>query len=111
MLRQANFACRKEKSCNISVILLVPLPVYNLWHINAIFADIFVMLIKFVVHFLNYRCGFVAERGNELQCIFYKVIAVNMVLHTHIKGRGDGALFNVAAHVQVAVVAAVSKEG
>ena len=48
--------------------------------------------------------------GNAVNDVHYEVEAVQIVQHRHVERRGDGALFLVAANVDVVVVGAAVGE-
>ena len=61
------------------------------------------MFHQLVVHLLDEVRTTVAQLGQMLDGILDQVEAVNLVLHAHIEGRGDGAFLLVAVHAQVTV--------
>ena len=64
---------------------------------------------QLVVHLLDDVRTAVAQLGQMQQRILDQMEAVDLVLHTHIKRRGDGAFLLVAVDTQVAVGALVGQ--
>ena len=87
----------------------VPLPVADFFHILAVLGDILLVLHQLVVHALDEVRALVAQLGQVDDGVLHQVEAVNLVLHAHIEGGGDGALFLVAVNAQVAVGALVGQ--
>ena len=87
----------------------VPLPVQNFRHILTNLVDVVLVGDEFVVHLLDEVGTAVAQLGQMQQCILDQMEAVDLVLHAHIKRRGDGAFLLVAVDTQVAVGALVGQ--
>ena len=64
---------------------------------------------EFVIHLLDEVGTAVAQPGQVEQRILDQMEAVDLVLHAHIKRRGDGALFLIAMDRQVAVGALIGQ--
>ena len=64
---------------------------------------------ELVIHLLDEVGTAVAQLGQMQQCILDQMEAVDLVLHAHIKRRGDGALFLIAMDRQVAVCTLVGQ--
>ena len=67
------------------------------------------MLDELILHLLHEVGAAVAELRQAADRVDDEVKAVDVVQNAHIEGRGDGALLLVAAHMEVAVVAAVGQ--
>ena len=61
------------------------------------------MLYQFVVHFLNQIGTAVAQLRKEANDILHQVEAVDLILHAHIKRRGDSAFLLVAIYMEITV--------
>ena len=86
-------------------MLLLPLPVADLGQILTVFGDILLVLNELIPHLLQQIGTAVAQLGQMLDHIHHQMEPVDVVLDTHIKGRGDGTLLHVAADMEVLVVA------
>ena len=87
----------------------MPLPVQNFGHILADLMDVVLVGDEFVIHLLDEVRALVAQLGQMQQRILDQMEAVDLVLHAHIKRRGDGALFLIAMDRQVAVGALIGQ--
>ena len=87
----------------------MPLPIQNFGHILADLVDVVLVGDEFVVHLLDEVGTAVAQPGQMQQRILDQMEAVDLVLHAHIKRRGDGALFLIAMDRQVAVGALIGQ--
>ena len=87
----------------------MPLPVEDLRHILTNFVDVVLVLDQLVVHLLDEVSTAIAQLGQMQHSILYQMEAVDLVLHAHIKRRGDGALFLIAMDRQVAVGALIGQ--
>ena len=87
----------------------MPLPVQNFGHILADLMDVVLVGDEFVIHLLDEVGTAVAQPGQVEQRILDQMEAVDLVLHAHIKRRGDGALFLIAMDRQVAVGALIGQ--
>jgi hypothetical protein len=85
---------------------VAPLPVADFRHVLTVFVDVLLVLDQLVLELLLQVNAFVAGLWQAVDGIHYEVEAVQVVQHRHVEGRGDGAFFFVAAHVDVAVVGA-----
>ena len=85
----------------------MPLPIQNFGHILADLVDVVLVSDQLVVHLLDEVRTAVAQLGQMQQRILDQMEAVDLVLHAHIKRRGDGAFPLVAVDTQVAVGALV----
>ena len=81
----------------------MPLPIQNFGHILADLVDVVLVSDQLVVHLLDEVRTAVAQLGQMQQRILDQMEAVDLVLHPHIKRRGDGAFLLVAVDTQVAV--------
>jgi len=61
------------------------------------------VLNQLVFHLLLQVCALGAQIRYAVNDVMHQVEAVKVVLHPHVKGRRDGALFLIAANVQVAI--------
>ena len=87
----------------------MPLPVQNFGHILTDLVDVVLVGDEFVVHLLDEVRTAVAQLGQMQQRILDQVETVDLILHAHIKRRGDGAFFLVAVDTQVAVGALIGQ--
>src|SRR5215470_4216234 len=95
---------------SVSVVSLFPLPITHFGHIFAVFADVLVVLIELPAEELDGLVAFFFHSRHAAYGINGKLEAVHIVEHHHVKGRGGGALFLVAAHVQVVVILPAIRE-
>ena len=87
----------------------MPLPVQNFRHILANLVDVVLVGDELVVHLLDEVRAAVAQLGQMQQGVLDQMETVDLILHTHIKRRGDGALLLVAVHGQVVVGALIGQ--
>lgn len=87
----------------------MPLPIQNFGHILADLMDVVLVGDELVIHLLDEVRTAVAQPGQMQQRILDRMEAVDLVLHAHIKRRGDGALLLVAVDTQVAVGALIGQ--
>ena len=87
----------------------MPLPIQNFGHILADLVDVVLVGDQLVVHLLDKVRTAVAQLGQMQQRILDQMEAVDLILHAHIKRRGDGAFFLVAVDTQVAVGALIGQ--
>ena len=87
----------------------MPLPIQNFGHILADLVDVVLVGDQLVIHLLDKVRTTVAQLGQMQQRILDQMEAVDLVLHAHIKRRGDGAFLLVAVDTQVAVGALVGQ--
>ena len=71
--------------------------------------DIDLVLDKLVPTHLLQIGALAAQVGQAIDDILHEVKAIQIVLHPHVEGGGDRAFLLIAAHVQVAVGAAVGQ--
>src|SRR5215468_8737243 len=95
---------------SVSVVSLFPLPITHFGHIFAVFADVLVVLIELSAEELNGLVAFFFHSRHTANGVDRKLKAVHIVEHHHVKGCGGGALFLVAAHVQVVVILPAIRE-
>src|SRR5579864_1678882 len=81
-----------------------PLPVQNLRHVDAVLMNVLFVLDKFVTQELFEMSANALQFGNAVDGISREMKAVQIVHHRHIKRRGRGAFFFIAAHVHIVVV-------
>ena len=74
----------------------MPLPIQNFGHILADLVDVVLVSDQLVVHLLGEVRTAVAQLWQIQQRILEQMEAVDLVLHAHIKRRGDGAFLLVA---------------
>ena len=67
------------------------------------------VLDELVLHHLLQVVPLGSQLRQPINHVLHQMKAVQVVLHPHVEGRRDGALFLVAADVQVAVGAAVGQ--
>ena len=87
----------------------VPLPVEDLRHILTNFVDVVLVLYQLVVHLLDEVSTAIAQLGQMQHSVLDQMETVDLVLHTHIERRGDGALFLIAVDAQIAVCALIGQ--
>ena len=87
----------------------MPLPIQNFGHILADLVDVVLVGDQLVVHLLDQVRALVAQLGQVQQGVLDKVEAVNLVLHAHIKWRGNRTLLLIAVDAQVAVGALIGQ--
>src|ERR1700677_1190797 len=86
-----------------------PLPIPNLREVLAVLIDVMLVLDEFVLHLL-FKVGAPGTQvWQAIDDVLHEMKAVEVILHPHVEGGGDGALFLVAADVQVAVGSAVGQ--
>lgn len=78
-----------------------PLPVPDFRHVLAVLVDVRLVLDELVLELLLQIDALVAGLRQAIDRVHHEVKAVQIVEHGHVEGRGDGALFLVAAHVFV----------
>ncbi len=84
----------------------VPLPIPDFRHILAVLVDVLLVLDKLVLELLLQVDALVAGLRQTVDGVHHEMEAVQIVQHRHVEGRGNGALFLVAADVDVVVVGA-----
>src|SRR5262249_2723931 len=82
---------------------LPPPPAGDLGHIVAVSADVLLVVDKFVADRLLGVSGARPKLRHAVDGGAYEVEAIEIVQHAHIERRRGGALFFVAAHVDVRV--------
>src|SRR5665647_2277637 len=83
-----------------------PFPIPNLRHVLAVSVDVLPVLNQLFLELLLQVDTLVAGLRQAVDGVHHEVEAVQIVQHRHVEGRGDGALFLVAADVDVVVVGA-----
>ena len=92
------------------MVLTRPVPVADMWRVDAELFNVFAVLGELVTHGLFQVRGTGGQLGYAVDDIHHQVIAVEVVAHRHIKRRGGGALFLVATHMQVlGIVASITE--
>ena len=91
------------------ILLLSPFPVSNFGEVYAVLSDVLSMLDELILHLLDEVRAAVAKLREIIDRRHDEVEAIQSVKDSHVEGRGDGALFDVAADVDVLVVASVSQ--
>src|SRR5436190_22244161 len=81
-----------------------PLPIANLRHVLAVFADVLLVIDELVPNQLLGVSGARAERGHPIYYVCNKVKTVDVVHHRHIEWGGRCSLFLVAADMEVSVI-------
>jgi hypothetical protein len=85
---------------------ITPLPIPNFRHIFAVFINVLLMLDELVLELLLQIYALVARLRQAVDGVHYKMKAVQLIQHRHVEWRGNGALFLVAADVDIVVVGA-----
>ena len=83
-----------------------PFPVADFRHVFAVFIDVLLVLDQLVLELLLQVDALVAGLRQAVDGVHHEMEAVQIVQHRHVEGCGDGALFLVAADVDVVVVSA-----
>src|ERR1700722_12704193 len=86
-----------------------PFPVTNLRQVLAVPVDVLLVLNQFILHLLFEVRPLGAQVRQAIDHVLNQVEPVQVVLYSDVKGRGDGALFLVAADVEVAVGPAIGQ--
>src|ERR1019366_3160330 len=84
-------------------ITVIPLPVPDFRQVFAVLVDVMLVLDQLVFHLLLQVGALESQIRYAVDHVMHQVEPVQVVLHPHVKGRRDGALFLVATDVQVAV--------
>ena len=84
-----------------------PLPVRDFGQVHAVFGDILLVLHELVLHLLDEVGPAVAELRQVVHRGHDEIKAVEAIEHAHVEGRGDGALLDIAADVDVLVAALI----
>jgi hypothetical protein len=87
---------------------VAPLLVANLRQVFAVFGDVLLVFDQLAPELLLQVDALVAGLRQAVDGVHDEVEAVQLVQHRHVKERGDGALFLVAADVDVVVVGAAT---
>src|SRR4051794_11461545 len=87
-----------------------PDPVLHLRQVVADLADVVPVPVALVDHLLVDERGLPAEPVYPVDHVHHEVVAVEVVHHHHVERGRRGALFDVAAHVDVAVIRAAVGE-
>ena len=72
--------------------------------------DVIAVLEQFLLQSLFQFEAFFADLRQAVDRIHHQMIAIQIVQHRHIKGRGDRALFLIAAYMNIFMVAAPISE-
>ena len=89
-----------------SVAGLAPLPIADFGHVLAVFVDVIFMIEEFVAQGLLGIGGARAKAWHAIDHVTHQMETIKVIQHDHIEGRGRGALFFIAAHVQVVMILA-----
>ena len=81
----------------------------TLGEVDAVLGDVLLVLDEFVLHLLDEVAASVAELRQVVDGSHDEVEAVEVVHDAHVERGGDSALFDVAAHMDVLVVALVGE--
>src|ERR1700751_1164183 len=84
---------------------LPPSPTGDLRHVVAVAGNKFLVVDQLVADRLLGVSGPCAELGHAVDHIAHQVEAIEVVQYAHVERRGSGALFLVAAHVDVVMAA------
>lgn len=93
-----------EKAKDQSEPLIRPLPVADFGHILTVLADIGAVVDEEVADLLTNIGGLGAKGGHTIDDVLHEVESVQVVEDDHIKRRGGGSLFFVAANVKVLMI-------
>src|ERR1700681_933442 len=83
-----------------------PAPIANLRHVLAVSIDVLLVLDQLVAQLLLQVDACAAGLWQTVDGVHHEVKAVQIVQHGHIEGRRDGALFLIAADMNVVMVGA-----
>src|SRR5690606_1182566 len=103
---QAHFSQAHLSQAHFSQAHARPGPVGDDGDVGAVFAGPGAGREARVDHGLPQARSLLAQGGYAVDDIHDQVIAVEVVEHDHVEGRGGGALLLVAAHVQIVVIGA-----
>jgi len=78
-------------------------------HVLSVFIDIVFVFDELIADDLFEIVAFGADMGHSIDDVLYQVEAIDLILDAHVEGRGDGALFLVAADVHMVVGPAVGQ--
>src|SRR4051794_20688071 len=87
-----------------------PDPVLHLGHVVADLPHVVPVAVALVDHPLVHDGGLAPEVRYAVDHVHDEVVAVEVVHHDHVEGRGRGAFLDVATHVDVRVVGAAVGE-
>ncbi len=88
---------------------VAPFPISNLRQVFAVLVDVFLVLDELVPHHL-FQVGTLGTQVRQaINHVFHQVEPIQVVLHSHVKGCRDGALFLIAPDVEIAVGATVGQ--
>ena len=86
-----------------------PRPVADFRQVLAVLVDVMLVLDQLVLDHLLQIVPLAAQMRQAIHHVLHQMEPVQIVLHPHVEGRGDGALFLVAPDMEVAVGAAVGQ--
>ena len=87
-----------------------PSPIANFRHVLTVLSDVMRVFNQLIPDKLAEIGGARTQMRQAINHIFSQVEAIDIVEHRHVKGRGSGALFFKAAHVQIFLVSAPISE-
>src|ERR1035441_4535403 len=88
-----------------------PFPVADFRKVLAVFINVFLVLDQFVLKLLLEADPLLARLRQPVYRVHHQMETVQIIEHGHVKGGGNGALFLVAAHMDVVVVGAPLRVG
>jgi hypothetical protein len=83
---------------------VAPFPISGFRQVLAVFINVLFVLDKLVLELLFQIDALTAGLRQAVNGVHNQVEAVQIVQHRHVKGRGDGAFFLVAANVEAATL-------
>src|SRR5580658_6630171 len=86
-----------------------PLPVADFRHVLAVLIDIDLVFDELVLDHLLQISALDAQLRQAIDDVLHQVKSIQIVLHSHIKGRGDRTFFLVTANVQLPIGSPVSQ--
>ena len=88
----------------------MPLPRKHFRQILPVLGDVVRMFDQKIVHFLIQMSAAVSKLRQMLERLLDEAEAVDMVLHAHIEGRRDRALFQIAMYEEILFVVSAMRQ-
>ena len=88
----------------------MPLPREDFRQILPVLSDVVLMFDQKIVHFLIQMSAAVSKLRQMLERLLDEAEAVDMVLHAHIEGRRDRALFQIAMYEEILFVVSAMRQ-
>src|ERR1039458_10112898 len=94
-------ALSPSPSVAVDSLVIAPLPVANLRQVLSMFVNVKLVLNKLVLNHLFQVRPLRADPRDAIDHIRHQMKAIQIVLHSHVECRRDGAFFLVASNVQI----------